>query len=152
MRRTLQTAFVLIGAFAAATAVHAQSVPSLAIDTPTTVGAVEAVCTGIGLEARQDARWTAYPLRIELAGAGGVFLGDAQVSAEKKGEPAVSLHCDGPWVLLKVAPGTYRVTAEVEGKTVSANATVPAKGQSHIVLRFPVGGAVSREHTAPAID
>jgi hypothetical protein len=40
-------------------------------------------------------------------------------------------------VLLKLPPGAYNVTAEVEGKTMTSRANVAAAGQALVVLRFP---------------
>jgi hypothetical protein len=97
-------------------------------------------------DAREDPRWAAYPLKIELAGRDGQFLGDAQVSLIKGDEAVVSVHCAGPWVLFKLAPGAYGVTAEIGGVSKTAKVAVSGKGQARVVLRFPEeGGAVSPE-------
>jgi hypothetical protein len=128
----------------------AQEAGTLPLDTPMTMRAVEAVCTGIGSDSRTDPRWGAYPLRIELAGRGGQFLGDAQVSVIKDGEDVASVGCGGPWVLFKLAPGAYTISAEVEGTTRTAKVSVGTKNQTRVVLRFPEsGGAISPEYVPP---
>ena len=105
-------------------------------DKPVMVGGIEVVCTGVGLDARQDARWSAYPLKVEIAGAGGRYLGDIAFQLKKDGATMVSASCDGPWMLFRVAPGRYQVQASIDGHSVASSAIVPAAGQGRIILRF----------------
>jgi hypothetical protein len=124
----------------------------LPYDTPTMIEGVETVCTGIGQDARSDPRWNAYALKVVLAGEGGQYLGEARVNVAAEGESMMDVSCGGPWVLFKLAPGRYAVTATINGNTARSTAFVSATGQGRIVLRFPsVGGAVSAEHT-PAME
>jgi hypothetical protein len=119
----------------------------LPYDTPTTVEGVETVCTGIGQDARSDPRWNAYPLKVVLAGEGGQYLGEARLNVAAEGESMMDVRCGGPWILFKLEPGRYVVTATINGNTAKSTAFVSATGQGRIVLRFPsVGGAVSPEH------
>lgn len=108
----------------------------LPIDTPVTVGGVETVCTGIGLDARSDPRWAAYSLKIEIAGPGGGYLADEQVILHKDGRPLLTAACGAPWLLFRLAPGLYEVEAVIGGETVKSAAFVPAQGQGRIILRF----------------
>ncbi len=124
--------FVLAGAAQAQ-----ETAPVLPFDSPISMREMEAVCTGIGADARNDPRWPAYPLRIELVGRAGEYLGEASVSVSKGGESVISVRCNGPWLLLKLPPGAYNVTAEVEGRTMNSRANVAAAGQARVVLRFP---------------
>ncbi len=111
------------------------------LDTPQTVSGVEMVCTGIGTEARNDPRWSVYPLRVEVAGIGGQFLGDVQFALEKEGKVLAQSVCSGPWLLFKISPGRYRISATAEGKTVSSTTDAPISGQRRVILRFPeLGG------------
>ena len=134
-------ASVLAGGFSFfATAVWAQT--GIPMDTPTTVDGVETVCTGVGEQA-QDPRWLAYPVRIEFSNGGAQYLSGAHVElASTGGKPVVSVNCDGPWVLFRVAPGTYKVTATLMsqpgGGTASATFAAPRSGQKRIVLDFKV--------------
>src|SRR6187551_236385 len=79
-------------------------------DTPTTVNGVEVVCTGVG-SAKDDPRWSAYPVKIVLATTGGANLANAHVSIAKGGKELVGLDCDAPWVLARTAPGGYSASA-----------------------------------------
>lgn len=122
----------------------AQAVETLPADTPSQVGGIEAVCTGVGLPARQDARWSAYPLKIEIAGQHGQYLGDVTMAIASGEKEILRMRCDGPWILLRLPPGRYQVQAETEGKTAQSSALVPQTGQARVILRFPeLGGQIS---------
>ena len=114
-----------------------ETAPALPYDSPIFMREMEAVCTGVGEDARNDPRWPTYPLRIELVGRAGEYLGEALVSLAKGSEPVISVRCSGPWLLLKLPPGAYNVTAEVEGRKATSRANVAAAGQARVVLRFP---------------
>src|SRR5437763_7852691 len=82
---------------------HQGSTP---MDTPTAVGGIGAVCTGVGEEA-QNPRWLAYPVRIEFSNGGAQYLAGAHVQVTTAGgKPIAGVDCDGPWVLFRLEPGT----------------------------------------------
>ena len=113
-------------------------------DTPTQLEKVEAVCTGVGSTSRQNPAWAAYPLKIEVTGRGGRYLGDVHLTLLQDGQTIAAVSCDGPWLLFKLPPGRYRVEAETGGRTAAATAKVPTNGQRRIILRMPeVGGEAS---------
>ena len=130
------TCVAAIVVLAAAANAQEPKVPPFPMDKPMSMRAIEAVCTGITSDARADPRWGAYPLRIEVVDAGGKFLGDALVTLSKGDEALATVNCGGPWVLFKVMPGVYTVSAEIAGVTKSAPANVGASGQQRVVLRF----------------
>ena len=109
-------------------------------DKPQQVQGVEAVCTGIGLEARADPRWQAYSLKVEVAGKGGQYLGDLTLFLQQNGKELAAVRCDGPWILFRLPAGRYQIEAQTEGKTARAGAIVPAEGQGRVILRFPDSG------------
>jgi hypothetical protein len=124
-----------------------ETAPPLPLDRPQTMRSMEAVCTGIGQDAREDPQWAAYPLKVELVGRAGQYLGEAEVTLTKGGEAVISVRCAGPWVLFKLEPGAYSVTAEIEGATKTARVNVSGKGQARLIIRFPdQGGATSPEY------
>ena len=135
MRARLAAALFIL----ACTTAQAQdtAAPPLPFDSPVSMRQMEAVCTGIGADARNDPRWPTYPLRIELVGRAGEYLGQALVSLTQNNEAIISVRCGGPWLLMRVPPGAYDVSAEVENVTKTGRVTVPATGQGRIVLRFP---------------
>jgi hypothetical protein len=130
------TCTVLLTMLIAAANAQETKAPPFPLDKPMSMRAIEAVCTGITSDARADPRWAAYPLRIEVVGPGGEFLGDAQVTLSKGDEALAAVNCGGPWVLFKVMPGAYGVSAEVQGVTKTARVNVSGSGQSRVVLRF----------------
>jgi len=150
---SMETRFAaLIVAGTLTSGVSAADEDSLPYDTPTMVEGAEAVCTGIGQDSRIDPRWNAYPLKVVLAGEGGQYLGEARLNVAAEGESMMDVRCGGPWVLFKLDPGRYTVTATINGNTAKSTAFVSATGPGRVVLRFPsVGGVVSPEHRA-AVD
>jgi hypothetical protein len=148
MRSVKATIFTGI-AFAALVSVssgaQAQAENGLPLDTPQQVKGIETVCTGVGLEAREDPRWVAYSLKIEIAGKGGQYLGDVHVTVAKGSADGLSLDCGGPWLLFKLSAGRYQITATTEGISATSAAYVPATGQGRIILRFPeLGGELEK--------
>jgi hypothetical protein len=136
MRRFLAAALSIL-ALASAQAQDITKAPPLPFDSPVSMRAMEAVCTGIGAASRTDPRWPAYPLRIELVGRAGEYLGQAEVTLSQNDEAIIGVQCGGPWLLIRMPPGTYDVTAVVQNVSKTARATVPATGQGRLVIRFP---------------
>ena len=110
-------------------------------NTPVTVSGIETICDGTGLDSRQDARWRAYPMQLEFVGKDGQYLGDEKISVSGNGVN-LSVHCPGPWVLMKLPPGTYQLSMDVaEGGHRDMTMKVPG----HAIVRFPnAGGAEDR--------
>ena len=134
MQRVMCTIF-LSTLIAAAHAQESKPQP-FPLDKPMSMRAIEAVCTGVTLDTRSDPRWATYPLRIEVVGGGGEYLGDAQVTLSKGDETLAAVNCGGPWVLFKVMPGAYGVSAEIGGITKTARVNVGGSAQARVVLRF----------------
>ena len=113
------------------------------MDTPTVIGGVETVCTGIGVTQRQNPQWATYPVRVEFANAGAQHVLGAHVDLMTgAGKPLASLDCHGPLVLFRLEPGSYKVMASLfsqPGGTASATFTSPRTGQKRVVLTFNVG-------------
>jgi len=88
----------------------------LPMDTPVPINGVEAVCTGIG-SGKDDPRWAEYPIRVEFSNGAAQYLAGVHVelAAKKQGQIA-SLDCAGSWVLFRLPPGSYKVTAELTGQ------------------------------------
>ena len=132
MMKALIALFVTLGASAAL----ADPAP---MDKPVQVNGLETVCTGVG-ETKDDPQWLAYPVRIEFSNGGAQYLSGATVKITQGANVVASLDCAGAWVLLKGAPGNYRVDASIDGSSarpVSAPFRMGGGGQKRIVLRFP---------------
>jgi hypothetical protein len=136
MRRVLATALSTF-ALANAQAQDITKAPALPFDSPVSMRAMEAVCTGIGADSRNDPRWATFPLRIELVGRAGEYLGQAEVTLSQNDEAIIGVQCGGPWLLVRLPPGRYDVTAVVGNVSKTGRATVPATGQGRLVIRFP---------------
>ena len=93
---------------------------------------------------RADPRWRDYSLRLEFVGQNGQYLGDEQVNITGNGQ-SLDVHCQGPWVLMKLPKGDYKISTDVaDAGHKDMTARVPASGQAHIVVRFPhAGGEVA---------
>jgi hypothetical protein len=111
----------------------------LPMDRPIQMNGLETVCTGIG-ETKDDPRWKTYPIRIEFSNGAAQYLSGATVKINQGGNTIATLDCPGAWVLLKGAPGVYRVDATIDGsqaKPVNAPFKMGSGAQKRIVLRFP---------------
>lgn len=111
------------------------------LDEEQTIGDVGVACTGIG-QTKNDPKWLAYPVRLEFADAQRAYLAGEDVTlSDAGGQPLLDVTCEGPWLLLKLAPGkSYKVEAKLTEKdTAPRSATVkaPAHGQARFVLTFP---------------
>ena len=106
------------------------------------INGIDTACTGASSEAREEAKWAEYPFRLEFVGKDGQFLGDEMVTVRGNGVD-VMVHCEGPWVLMKLPKGSYQVTMDVaEG----GHRTMTMSSPGRTVMRFPdAGGAADKE-------
>ncbi len=143
MKLAQSTAAVLAAAALASTA--ALAADELTNNEPKAIDGIETVCDGISLNDRNDPKWRAYSLRLEFAGKGGQYLGGEMVTVTGN-ELDVSVHCQGPWVLMKLPAGSYHVSADVpDAGHKELNVRVPARGQAVVVVSFPnAGGEISK--------
>ncbi|MEA3277906.1 MAG: carboxypeptidase-like regulatory domain-containing protein [Pseudomonadota bacterium] len=97
---------------------------------------------GVGLEEREElgSIGAGYSLKLEFAQRGsGAYLADVQVMIEDTaGNRVFEASSTGPWLLVGLPAGAYRVRAQSSGATVEASVTIPTAGQAQAVLRFPV--------------
>jgi len=137
---------IVTSALAIAPAKAADNIP---VDQTMTIAGVETACTGVGLEAREDAKWRSWPLLIEFVGKEGQMLGDTTVTVSGN-DHDVAMHCAGPWSLMKLPAGSYKISADVaEGGHKEATAKVGANGQAHVIMRYAnAGGAEHPERVA----
>jgi hypothetical protein len=123
-----------------ALALVATTLPALAVqDTPATINGVETVCTGVG-SAKDDPRWSAYPVKIVIANTAGENLAAVQIALTAKGKPLVQTTCDAPWILFKLPAGHYGVTATMvnpPGTSRKADFTAGGSGQKEVTIAFP---------------
>ena len=96
--RFLLACGVAIGIGAGLVVAQAAGLP----DVVQTINGIDTACTGASSDAREDKKWSEYPFRLEFVGKDGQFLGDELVTVSGHGVN-VSLHCEGPWVLMKLS-------------------------------------------------
>ena len=140
--------FLMAGALVSGAALAAE----LPNNTPQAIDGIQTVCDGISLNDRDNPEWRAFSLRMEFAGKGGQYLGGETVSL-KGNEIDISVTCQGPWVLMDLPAGSYRISADVpDAGHKEMNVRVPASGQAVVVFSFPnAGGEISRPAPQPRI-
>jgi hypothetical protein len=110
------------------------------LDTETTVSGVPVACTGVG-EAKLNPHWDSYPVRVAFSGAKGDLLADEALTIfDANGAAVASVGCSGPWILLKLPPGGYRIEGWLpkgEAAHQSGYFRVPPDGPVHLELHFP---------------
>jgi hypothetical protein len=126
---------------AAATASNAQPAPvAVPLDTEQVVGGVGVGCTGVG-QSKDDPRWKAYPIRVEVSNPAGDLLADVAISVSNaSGGLLATISCEGPWIMLRPAPGLYKLEAWAPGQGLphrTASFSPPARGQRIVELNFP---------------
>jgi hypothetical protein len=111
----------------------------MSMDKPVQMNGLETVCTGVG-ETKDDPQWLSYPVRIEFSNGGAQYLSGATVRISRGADTVATLDCPGAWVLLRGAPGAYRVDASIDNSSarpVNAAFRMGSGGQKRIILRFP---------------
>lgn len=94
---------------------------------------------GVGIEEREEiARWeSSFNVKIVTATQGaGAFIASAHVDIHRGEELVFDRTMDGPWMLLRMEPGRYVVTANADGRLRRAQLVVPATGRATLVLRW----------------
>lgn len=101
---------------------------------------IKYACAGVGKASRGDPRWPAFPVRLEFAAANGDFLGDPAVTVtDASGKQVFQAQCNGPWVLIELAPGSYKVHATGQKGQYAKDfaITIKAGSQTKKTIRLP---------------
>ena len=138
LSRTRSIALAAAASFAPVVALAAPT--TVPLDTETTVSGVPVACTGIG-ESRLNPHWDTYQVRVEFSGADNGLLADEALTIfDATGAVVVGIACEGPWILLKLPPGSYRIEGRLP-KTQAAPQSgyfrVTPDAPVHLELRFP---------------
>jgi hypothetical protein len=97
-------------------------------------------CAGIGKVSREDPRWKTFPVKLEFAAANGEFLGDADVTVtDSTGKAVFQARCDGPWVLIDLPTGAYKVHATGQKGQYAKDFSIAVKSgaQTSKSIRLP---------------
>jgi hypothetical protein len=113
---------------------------ALPMDAPVKMGAVTAVCGGVGSD-KDNGQWNAYPIKLEFSNSSGQFVSGENVKVTNQtGATVAEFDCTGPWVLLQLPRGNYGATATMAGSTNpprSVKFSPPATGQKRVGIQFP---------------
>jgi hypothetical protein len=103
-------------------------------------GSLRYMSGGVGEESQQllSARASEFNLKLEFAMTSGAYLSDVKVTiADAKGKKTLlQATSDGPWFLVKLPVGTYRVVAMYAGKAVERSITVHATSLRTVGFRW----------------
>jgi hypothetical protein len=144
MRSHWQTTFCTFTVSLLTTVSMAGAAEILPSDQEMTVGGVAVACTGVGDEAKEDARWPSYATRIEFANSRAEYVTDLDISIRTaRGVTLMTVRCESPWFLAKLQPGRYSVVATYDGGlTKTVHFTAGTHGQVRTIVRFPELGAL----------
>lgn len=81
---------------------------------------------------------TDYPLVLEFIGKNGEYLADVTVTVAKAhgGQKVLETTATGPFLMAKLSPGKYRVTAEFMGKREHRMIDVHSKGTAQLLFQW----------------
>ncbi|MBL8701226.1 MAG: carboxypeptidase regulatory-like domain-containing protein [Alphaproteobacteria bacterium] len=71
-----------------------------------------------------------YPLQILTADRSGQYVAGAHVTLSRGGRDVFDATLDGPYLLAKLAPGSYRLRASFEGRQVERMVQVGTRSQA----------------------
>jgi hypothetical protein len=102
-------------------------------------GSVKFVSGGVGEDSaeRISALSKDFNLKLLFAQKDGHYLADVAVTiSDAQGKKVLEAISEGPWLLAKLAPGKYQVTAAFGGESFTRATTIPASGQRELIFRW----------------
>lgn len=127
--------FGLVAFAVTLTAVPARSADDQVISSAT----VKFVSGGVGEDsaARIAALSKDFNLKLLFAQKDGHYIADIAVSiSDAQGKKVLEAVAEGPWLLARLAPGKYQVTAAFERESFTRATTIPATGQRELIFRW----------------
>lgn len=86
------------------------------------------------LVARRD-----FSLLVKTAAKAGNYLSDVNVKiVTAKGAPVFETTMNGPWLLVRLAPGTYTLNASYNGVNKTQKISIPKSGRREAMLYWDV--------------
>ena len=102
-------------------------------------GSVTYVSGGVGLESQGQLSSMSRDFNLKLVFAlnSGAYLSGVEIAiVDSKGKAVVDTTSDGPWFMVKLPAGSYRVVATVAGKSEKRQVAVAATGLKTIDFRW----------------
>jgi len=99
------------------------------------------VAGGVGLEESERLKQMAdkYTLQLIVASRSGAYLADTKVTIiGANSQKVLDLALDAPWLLVDLAPGSYKVSVQHAGSTQERNVTLAPGKREQIVVQFNV--------------
>jgi hypothetical protein len=86
------------------------------------------------LAARKD-----FSLLVKTAAKAGNYLSDVNVKiSTSKGAPVFETSMNGPWLLVRLAQGTYTISASYNGVNKVQKISIPKSGRREVMLYWDV--------------
>ena len=108
-----------------------------------TQGSVTYISGGVSSDEAEAMKAAArsYPLTVELAVAGpqrDPYIADARVEIrDQQGNAVLDTTTEGPFLLVRLPPGTYKLDVQWNGAQKAATVQVTADRHQHIFFEFP---------------
>lgn len=105
-----------------------------------TTNGVSYISGGVGTDERDAMRQRAgdYNLQLAFAARSGAYLAGVKVDIRNAaGRSVLNAEADGPWLFVRLEPGSYRISAEVKGEVMSRAVKVPKQGHATATMLWP---------------
>ena len=123
-----------------ALACHSAVAHTAPLPAPRVQDDISFISGGVGSDEAQAFRTVAgrYNLRLTFSTVSGEYCADVRVTLrDQHGRDLADIVSDGPFLFLAVPPGTYTVTAENQGMSLTRVVRVRAGRAAELYLRWP---------------
>ena len=111
------------------------------------------VSGGVGLEESERLKQMAdkFSLQLIVSSRSGAYLADARVTiVGANNQKLLDMALDAPWLLVDLAPGSYKVSVAHAGSTQERNVTLAPGKREEIVVQFNVPADTAKNPAPPA--
>lgn len=111
------------------------------------------VSGGVGLEESERLKQMAdkFSLQLIVSSRSGAYLADMRVTiVGANNQKVLDMALDAPWLLVDLAPGSYKVSVAYAGSTQERNVTLAPGKREQIVVQFDVPADTAKSPPAPA--
>ncbi len=111
------------------------------------------VSGGVGLEESERLKQMAdkFSLQLIVSSRSGAYLANMRVTiVGANNQKVLDMALDAPWLLVDLAPGSYKVSVAHAGSTQERNVTLAPGKREQIVVQFDVPADTAKSPPAPA--